>query len=114
MFTRVHGLETDGTNLTAKILLVVHGKNPRRVEHAVQNPKVEVLETVQGVLGLVGGHAHPRLDVDIVVVTLDIGVGVVNKVMLGVPHIGTATHHTQRVGRHAVDPGYHGHRHASH
>ena len=63
-----------------------------------------MLEAVQRVLGLVGRHAHPRLDVDIVVVTLDVGVGVVDKIMLGIPHVRATAKHTQRVGSQSVHP----------
>ena len=49
-------------------------------------------------------EAAEEPDIDVVVLAFDVGVGVVDGVVLPVPQVGAAAHQVERQGHHLVDP----------
>lgn len=61
---------------------------PLHRDHAIERPHVEVLPAVQGDVGLAGGHAEEPAGFEVVVGSDDVGVAVVDVVVLLAPDVG--------------------------
>jgi hypothetical protein len=63
-----------------------------------------VLVFVHFILLLSAAHPHPWLNIDIIVYTIYIGKGVMNHIMLHVPHKAVSTQDIQRECRDNIHP----------
>ena len=73
-------------------------------QKAVQHPKVKVLETVDLQPLLMRRHPAEKAEVDVVVVAGDVGVVVVDRIVLPGPEVRTASHQVERPRHESVDP----------
>jgi hypothetical protein len=73
-------------------------------QKAVQNPEVKMLEPMKLPAFLMGREPPEKTDVYIVIMARDIGIRVVDDIVLACPNIGTAAEEIQRHGHEAVDP----------
>lgn len=72
-------------------------------EQRVEEPRVDVLVAVPGVARLVGREPHEGLNVDVDVEAHEVGVGVVEDVVLPVPDPRAAAEEVEPEGGEAVD-----------
>ncbi len=63
-----------------------------------------MLKAVGTVALLAGRHAHPGLNVEVVVYPLNIGIHMVHRIVLGIPHVAAAPHHVEGEGCETVEP----------
>ena len=64
-----------------EVLIVLH-ENPKQGRQAVGNEGEDVLQPVNGPVKGVGTEPDQRRDLEVLVVTMDVGVGVVNEIVL--------------------------------
>jgi hypothetical protein len=85
MVHQFHFLQGNFTHFTGKIFIVIQQKDPENIEHGIQAPEIKMLVLMQLQSFLGSTHAHPGLDVDIIIHPGNIGIGVMNDIVLAVP-----------------------------
>ena len=78
-------------------------KGPFDLKKSVEPPEIKMLVSVKMEPFLVGAQPAKKTQIDVIIVAMNIGVGMVHRIMLVVPYIGTAAHHIQRQGHQVVD-----------
>jgi hypothetical protein len=79
------------TKLLPEVLFIVLKENPREVRYTIQEDKVVSLILVIVLEWLITVHPH-KLDLNIMVLSLDIGVRMVCDIMLQFPKVYIASH----------------------
>src|SRR5579872_2672048 len=74
-------------------------------EKAVKQPHIDALKAVEPEPALLRGESAEVSDVDVVIMAIDVGVGVMNRVVFPVPEIRTAAHQVERERHDLIDPG---------
>src|SRR5258708_106961 len=103
MIHETHFLQRHISHTFSEILFVVKNKNPENIEHGIQSPEIDVLVSVHFQSFLIAAHSHEGLYIDIIIYTVNICIGMVNKIMFVVPDKTVPTQNTERQGGHLID-----------
>jgi hypothetical protein len=77
--------------------LVVVQKHPDYQKQTIQEPNIDVLEAVNFIFLLCFAHSQKRLDFDIIINTIDIGIGMMDDIVLVNPHDHAGSESVYRV-----------------
>ena len=88
VFENAHLLDGHHAYLAAEVFRVIRFKHPNEQQQGIQYPEVIMLEAVQEIFFLCAAHAQHGFDLDIIVYTIDVGVGMVYDIVLVVPDDG--------------------------
>ena len=91
-------------DLACEVFLQVVVEYPEEVSEPIEQEAVDVLEAVEPMFWLALVHAHPGLDVDVVIHTLHVGERVVVDVVLELPEIDATAEQVEGVPHHLVHP----------
>ena len=86
------------------LLKIVH-QMPFDGEESVQKPEIDALHAMEPVAPLLGRQPAEEAEVDVVILPVDVGEGVMNRVVLPVPEVAASAHEIEGEGHDAVDPG---------
>src|SRR4051794_18281521 len=104
MVRKGHFLQGHVTHLAFEIFCIIQQKYPKKIKNAIEEPKVKMLVLMKTIFLLCFAHPHPGLNVNIIIDPIHIGVGMVNDIMLHIPHKAVAAQYIQGKSRQAIDP----------
>src|SRR5437899_1463302 len=85
MIHETHFLQRHFSYAFSEILVVIKYENPEYIQHGVKGPKINVLVFMHLQSFLIAAHAHKRLNVDIIINTIDISIRMMNNIMFIMP-----------------------------
>src|SRR5690554_85833 len=91
------------THGSSKIFLIILIKNPGQIRHSIQQRKIKALKTVIAPKRLIVMYPH-KLDLDIVILTIDIRVGMMSDIMLQLPKVDISAQEIERIRKDRIDP----------
>ena len=71
----------------------------------VQEPQIEMLQPMNADVSLMRRQTAEKSQLNVVIMPGDVGIGVVNHIVLASPVVGTAAQHIQRNGGQPIDDG---------
>jgi len=104
VFFLFHVVDGGVVDSPGKIFTEVEHKHPGKGTNRVQKEHVNMLKTMQGPPGLCAAHPEQRTVGQIIVHTVDIGVGVVNNIVFDLPEKGIAAKRIHGEAHQLINP----------
>ena len=104
MIGQGHFFELHGTYPAFEILLVIEQENPENVQQRIKEPEIKMLVFMKRIPFLGLAHAHPGLDVNIIINSVHVGVGMMDHIVLHIPHETVPAKYVQGKSGQVIDP----------
>src|SRR6218665_1595843 len=97
MFLQREFLQRSAADFQRKILYVICHKDPCQIQQTIKEPEIVMLILVDLVIFLFVAKTEKWFCFDIIIHTMDISVGMVDHVVLGLPHVLTCTEEVGKI-----------------